>query len=94
MNAQQQANQYYKAAFDRWALELSYEKNHLIAKSIASYVVEQIIDAYPHTYDLEEEYLRGGASVNVIKNIRPNMGYWRDVLIQINEIRGYDTTND
>jgi hypothetical protein len=95
MNSKQQANQYYKAAFDRWALELSYQNNHLIAKSIATYVVEQIIDAYPHTYDLEQEYLRGGgASVNVIKNIRPNMGYWRDVLIQINEIKGYDTTND
>ena len=43
MNAQQQANHYYKTAFDRWALELSYEKNHLIAKSIASYVVEEMI---------------------------------------------------
>ena len=65
------------------------------AKQCALIAVEQIIDAYPHTYDLEKEYLRGGgASVNVIKNIRPNMGYWRDVLIQINEIRGYDTTND
>ena len=43
MNAQQQANHYYKTAFDRWALELSYEKNHLIAKSIASYIVEEMI---------------------------------------------------
>jgi hypothetical protein len=95
MNPQEQAQHYYKTAFNRWALELSYEKNHLIAKSIAVYLVEQIIDAYPHTYDLEQEYLRGGgASVNVIKNIRPNMGYWRDVLIQINEIRGYDNIHD
>jgi hypothetical protein len=94
MNAQEQAQHYYKTAFDRWALELSYEKNHLIAKSIASYVVEQIIDAYPHTYDLEEEYMTEGEVVIAIRNIRPNMGYWRDVLIQINEIRGYDTTND
>jgi len=45
MNAQQQANHYYKTAFDRWALELSYEKNHLIAKSIAVYLVEQILEA-------------------------------------------------
>jgi hypothetical protein len=45
MNPQEQANQYYKAAFDRWALELSYKKNHLISKSIASYVVEQMIEA-------------------------------------------------
>jgi hypothetical protein len=55
MNSKEQANQYYKTAFNRWALELSYEKNHLIAKSIAVYLVEQIIDAYPHTYDLEKE---------------------------------------
>ena len=89
MNAQEQAQHYYKTAFDRWALELSHDKNHLIAKSITIYLVEQIIDAYPHTYDLEKEYLGGGgAEVNVIRNIRPNMGYWRDVLIQIKEIRG------
>ena len=65
------------------------------AKLCALKAVDEILNAWPHTYDLEKEYLRGGgASVNVIKNIRPNMGYWRDVLIQINEIRGYDTTND
>ena len=45
MNPQEQAYHYYKTAFDRWALELSYEKNHLIAKSIATYIVEQIIEA-------------------------------------------------
>ena len=43
MNSKEQANHYYKTAFDRWALELSYEKNHLIAKSIASYIVEEMI---------------------------------------------------
>jgi hypothetical protein len=90
MNSKEQAQHYYKTAFNRWALELSYEKNHLIAKSIATYVVEQIIDAYPHTYDLEKEYMTDGEEVGVIRNIRPNMDYWRDVLIQINEIRGYD----
>jgi hypothetical protein len=94
MNPQQQAQHYYKTAFNRWALELSYEKNHLIAKSIASYVVEQIIDAYPHTYDLEEEYMTEGEVVIAIRNIRPNMDYWEDVLTEINKIRGYDTTND
>ena len=92
MTPQEKANHYYKTAFDRWALELSHDKNHLIAKSIAIYLVEQIIDAYPHTYDLEKEYVGGGgAEVNVIRNIRPNMGYWRDVLIQIKEIRGQMT---
>jgi hypothetical protein len=45
MNPQEQAQHYYKTAFDRWAYELSYEKNHLIAKSIAIYLVEQMIEA-------------------------------------------------
>jgi hypothetical protein len=45
MTPQEQAQHYYKTAFDRWALELSYEKNHLIAKSIAVYLVEQMIEA-------------------------------------------------
>jgi hypothetical protein len=47
MNPQEQAQHYYKTAFDRWALELSYEKNHLIAKSIAMYLVEELL-AYEH----------------------------------------------
>jgi hypothetical protein len=80
MNTQQQANQYYKAAFDRWALELSYEKNHLIAKSIASYVVEQILKAVDNP---DETYL-----------MKYSVNYWGEVLEEVNKIRGYDTTND
>ena len=76
MNAQQQANHYYKTAFDRWALELSYEKNHLIAKSIASYLVEQIIKANPVEWDKTD--------------IESTVGYWGEVLEEINKIRGYD----
>jgi hypothetical protein len=76
MKAQQQANQYYKAAFDRWALELSYEKNHLIAKSIASYVVEQILKVVDNP---DETYL-----------MKYSVNYWVEVLEEVNKIRGYD----
>ena len=76
MNSKEQANQYYKAAFDRWALELSYEKNHLIAKSIAEYVVEQIIKANPVEWDKTD--------------IDSTVGYWEEVLAEINKIRGYE----
>lgn len=75
MTPQQQANQYYKAAFDRWALELSYEKNHLIAKSIATYVVEEILNALK--YDMNEP-------------TSGSMKYWSLVLEEINKIRGYE----
>ena len=80
MNSKEQANQYYKAAFDRWALELSYEKNHLIAKSIASYVVEQIIKADPVEWTKTE--------------LESTVGYWEQVLDEINKIRGYDNIHD
>ena len=76
MTPQQQANQYYKAAFDRWALELSYEKNHLIAKSIASYVVEQILKVVDNP---DETYL-----------MKHSVNYWGEVLEEVNKIRGYD----
>ena len=79
MTPQQQANQYYKAAFDRWALELSYEKNHLIAKSIATYVVEEILNALK--YDMNEP-------------TSGSMKYWSLVLDEINKIRGYDNIHD
>ena len=69
MNAQQQANHYYKTAFDRWALELSYEKNHLIAKSIASYLVEQIIKAVDNP---DETYL-----------MKHSVNYWTEVKQEI-----------
>jgi hypothetical protein len=77
MNAQEQAQHYYKTAFDRWALELSYEKNHLIAKSIAVYLVEQMIEAVQSNAANDTSWV-----------------YWEEVLTEINEIRGYDTTND
>jgi hypothetical protein len=80
MNPQEQANQYYKAAFDRWALELSYEKNHLIAKSIAVYLVEQILEAVDNP---DETYL-----------MKHSVNYWGEVLEEVNKIRGYDNIHD
>jgi len=76
MNAQEQAQHYYKTAFNRWALELSYEKNHLIAKSIATYLVEEIIKANPVEWD--------GSDID------STIGYWEQVLEEINKIRGYE----
>jgi hypothetical protein len=80
MNAQEQAQHYYKTAFNRWALELSYEKNHLIAKSIAVYLVEQIIKADPVEWTKTE--------------LESTVGYWEQVLDEINKIRGYDNIHD
>lgn len=76
MNPQEQAQHYYKTAFDRWAYELSYEKNHLIAKSIAIYIVEEIIKANPVEWDKTD--------------INSTIGHWEQVLEEINKISGYE----
>lgn len=54
------------------------------AKLCALKAVDEILNAWPHTYDLEKEYLRGGgASVSVIRNIRSNIPYWQEVKKEI-----------
>jgi D-alanine-D-alanine ligase-like ATP-grasp enzyme len=58
--------------------------DYKFAKQCALIAVDEILNSYPHTYDLEKEYLRGGgASVTVIRNIRPNMNYWQEVKKEI-----------
>jgi hypothetical protein len=48
----------------------------LIAKSIASYLVEQIIESKPHEWDGCDYYSTADR--------------WEDVLTEINKIRGYE----
>jgi hypothetical protein len=39
--AQERAEYYYTTAYKRWALELSHDKNTIIAKDIAIFVVNE-----------------------------------------------------
>jgi len=41
--AQERAEYYYTTAYKRWALELSHDKNEVIAKDIASFVVKELL---------------------------------------------------
>ena len=57
------------------------------AKLCALKAVDEILNAWPHTYDLEKEYLTGGAAVSVIRNIRSNISYWEEVKQEITKIK-------
>jgi hypothetical protein len=46
MEAQEKAKQLYDNAYSRWCTELSHDKNKLIAKSIAEYVCNEILNEY------------------------------------------------
>ena len=39
----ERAQWYYTQAYKRWALELSHDKNEVIAKDIASFVVKELL---------------------------------------------------
>lgn len=54
-----------------------------LAKECAQLTVDEILFAYPHTYDLEIEYTRDGDEITVIKNIRGNNEYWQQVKQEI-----------
>ena len=43
MTEQEKALQLYNDAYERWANELSHDKNKLIAKSIATYVCDEVL---------------------------------------------------
>lgn len=63
MTEQEKALQLYNDAYRRWANELSHDKNKLIAKSIATYVCDELLDytkeaRFPMNsgYDFHEPY--------------------------------------
>lgn len=58
----------------------------LYAKQSALRTVDEIIKAWPHTYDLETEYTRDGDEIKVIKNVRSNIEYWQQVKQEINKL--------
>jgi len=54
MEAQQKAKQLYDDAYSRWCTELSHDKNKLIAKAIATYVCDELLE---YTKELRIVYL-------------------------------------
>jgi hypothetical protein len=73
MTPKEKAQQLYRDAYMRWSYELSQEKNHLMAKSIATYVVDQIL--------LEREVIYASLGYPVGK-------FWYEVKEEIQNIRG------
>jgi hypothetical protein len=52
--------------------------------------VDEIIYAYPHTYDMEKDSTKDGKDIYIIMNVRSNIEYWNEVK---KEIENYDTKN-
>jgi len=63
--------------------ECDYEAK---AKQCALIAVDEIINAYPHTFGLNKEYTKDGELVTSIVNIRPNIIYWQEVKQEIENL--------
>ena len=70
---EEKAKQLYRDAYMRWSYEPSYDKNYLMAKAIADYVVEEILKARPS----EPEWLDWSGTVE---------SYWLEVKQEIQKL--------
>jgi hypothetical protein len=48
--------------------------------------VEEIIYAYPHTYDMEKDSTKAGEDIYIMTNVRSNIGYWNKVKHEIENL--------
>jgi hypothetical protein len=56
------------------------------AKQCALIAVDEILKAYPHTFDKEIEYTSSGDEIIVIKNTRCNNEFWYNVKQEIEKL--------
>jgi hypothetical protein len=56
------------------------------AKQCAIICVDEILDSYPHTFDLSEYTTKEGLVHISIENVRSNMGYWQEVKNEIEKL--------
>ena len=57
-----------------------------IKQQCALIAVDEILKAYPHTYDKETEYTNDGDEITVIKNVRGNNEFWYQVREEIEKL--------
>ena len=67
----------------KFAMENKYYER---AKQCALIAVDEILKAYPHTFDKELEYTSSGDEIIVIKNTRCNNEFWYNVKQEIEKL--------
>jgi hypothetical protein len=48
--------------------------------------VDEILYAYPHTYEMEKVSTKEGEDIYIIMNVRSNIGYWNEVKEEIKKL--------
>jgi prefoldin subunit 5 len=56
------------------------------ANQCALIAVDEILYAYPHTYEMEKVSTKVGEDVYMIMNVRSNIAYWQEVKQEIEKL--------
>jgi len=48
--------------------------------------VDEILYAYPHTYEMEKVSTKESEDIYIIMNVRSNIGYWNEVKQEIEKL--------
>jgi hypothetical protein len=67
--------------FDGIGLQM---RNEAIACAIIC--VDEILYAYPHTYDIEKDSTKSGEDITIIMNVRSNISFWNQVKEEMNKL--------
>ena len=84
MTPQEKANELVDK-FDNFDV-LGENHNGFTAQQCALLAVDEIIYAYPHTYDMEKDSTKDGKDIFIIMNVRSNIEYWNEVKKEIEKL--------
>jgi len=57
-----------------------------LAKKCALIAIDEIIDAYPHSYEIQKEKTKNNEDITIIANVKSNVGYWLEVKEEIKKL--------
>jgi hypothetical protein len=69
---------------DKFSVVGLQQRNEGIACALIA--VDEIVYAYPHTYDMEKVSTKAGEDISIIMNVRSNIGYWQEVKKEIENL--------
>lgn len=73
-----------KELIDKFTVVGLQQRNEGVACALIA--VDEILYAYPHTYEMEKVSTKAGEDVYMIMNVRSNIAYWQEVKQEIEKL--------
>jgi hypothetical protein len=73
-----------KELVDKFSIVGLQQRNEGVACALIA--VDEILYAYPHTYEMEKVSTKAGEDIYMIMNVRSNIAYWQEVKQEIEKL--------